>query len=462
MRGRRLPPHHLLPRPAGRAGGLHDPDRGGPRRGAGAARQRQPRREPATSPGPAGTSPSGTIRTRSPPTCSPWSAAGSARSRSRFTTMAGGRAVELAVYVEPGKEDRAGLRPRRARALHALGRDASSAATTTSTCSTSSPCPTSTWAPWRTRASTSSTTSTCWRAPRPRPTATTPASRRSSPTSISTTGPATAITCRDWFQLCLKEGLTVFRDQEFSSDERSRAGAPDRRGADAAGAAVPARMRAPSPTRCGRAPTARSTTSTRRPSTRRAPRSSGCCARCSAPDAFRGRHGPLFRRPATARPRPSRTSSPPSRRCRAATSRLRPLVRAGRHAAPRRSSDGVRSGCGPLHPAVSRQSLPGAGGRDRPPLVMPVALGLVGADGTALAARPARHVRDGVFVLDRDRGRDRLRRRRRGPVPSLLRGFSAPGAAWTRADRRRAPAPARARQRPVQPLAGGAGRGPAR
>nr|WP_321444985.1 aminopeptidase N [uncultured Cohaesibacter sp.] len=30
------------------------------------------------------------------------------------------------------------------------------------------------------------------------------------------------VTCRDWFQLCLKEGLTVFRDQEFSSDMRSR------------------------------------------------------------------------------------------------------------------------------------------------------------------------------------------------------------------------------------------------
>ncbi|MEM0944548.1 MAG: aminopeptidase N, partial [Pseudomonadota bacterium] len=29
------------------------------------------------------------------------------------------------------------------------------------------------------------------------------------------------ITCRDWFQLCLKEGLTVFRDQCFSADERS-------------------------------------------------------------------------------------------------------------------------------------------------------------------------------------------------------------------------------------------------
>ncbi len=31
------------------------------------------------------------------------------------------------------------------------------------------------------------------------------------------------VTCRDWFQLSLKEGLTVFRDQEFSSDLRSRA-----------------------------------------------------------------------------------------------------------------------------------------------------------------------------------------------------------------------------------------------
>src|SRR6187399_415392 len=31
------------------------------------------------------------------------------------------------------------------------------------------------------------------------------------------------VTCRDWFQLTLKEGLTVFRDQEYSADEYSRA-----------------------------------------------------------------------------------------------------------------------------------------------------------------------------------------------------------------------------------------------
>ena len=41
--------------------------------------------------------------------------------------------------------------------------------------------------------------------------------------NTSTTGPETVWTCRDWFQLSLKEGLTVFRDQEFSSDTGSHA-----------------------------------------------------------------------------------------------------------------------------------------------------------------------------------------------------------------------------------------------
>ena len=31
------------------------------------------------------------------------------------------------------------------------------------------------------------------------------------------------VTCRDWFQLSLKEGLTVFRDQQFSADMHSAA-----------------------------------------------------------------------------------------------------------------------------------------------------------------------------------------------------------------------------------------------
>ena len=45
MRGRRLSPHHLFPRPARRDGGLHHAHRGGDRGRAGAALQRQSRRE---------------------------------------------------------------------------------------------------------------------------------------------------------------------------------------------------------------------------------------------------------------------------------------------------------------------------------------------------------------------------------------------------------------------------------
>lgn len=81
------------------------------------------------------------------------------------------------------------------------------------------------------------------------------------------------VTCRDWFQLSLKEGLTVFRDQEFSADMA----AGDVEGAASAAARAtkriedgaccvkcssprtPARWRI----RCARKATSRSTTSTR-------------------------------------------------------------------------------------------------------------------------------------------------------------------------------------------------------
>jgi aminopeptidase N len=83
------------------------------------------------------------------------------------------------------------------------------------------------------------------------------------------------ITCRDWFQLCLKEGLTVFRDQSFSADQRGHAVQRikevkllrARQFAEDAG---------PLAHRSGPRATSRSTTSTPRRSTRRAPRSSVC------------------------------------------------------------------------------------------------------------------------------------------------------------------------------------------
>ena len=42
------------------------------------------------------------------------------------------------------------------------------------------------------------------------------------------------VTCRDWFQLSLKEGFTVFRDQSFSADMGSKSGQTDRGRAHAA------------------------------------------------------------------------------------------------------------------------------------------------------------------------------------------------------------------------------------
>jgi len=47
------------------------------------------------------------------------------------------------------------------------------------------------------------------------------------------------ITCRDWFQLCLKEGLTVFRDQHFTVRHALGGGQAHRGRQDAARAPVP-------------------------------------------------------------------------------------------------------------------------------------------------------------------------------------------------------------------------------
>jgi len=103
------------------------------------------------------------------------------------------------------------------------------------------------------------------------------------------------VTCRDWFQLSLKEGLTVFRDQEYGADEYSRAvtriqDVRDLREhqfpEDAGPMAHPVR---PTPTR-------RSTTSTPPRSTRRARRWCGC-TRAPRPRWLPARHGPLLPAP---------------------------------------------------------------------------------------------------------------------------------------------------------------------
>ena len=83
------------------------------------------------------------------------------------------------------------------------------------------------------------------------------------------------ITCRDWFQLSLKEGLTVFRDQSFSGDMRSH-GVQRIQDVARCAAASSRKMPGPSPIRCSRRAISRSTISTPPRSTRKAPRSSAC------------------------------------------------------------------------------------------------------------------------------------------------------------------------------------------
>ena len=120
----RLPPHHLFPRPAGRARRLHRAAsrptsseapvllaNGNPVERGTLDRGRPPLRRLARSAPQAQLSVrAGRRRSR-------------ARSRRRFTTMSG-RKVDLGIYVEPGKEDRCALGDGLAQALHALGRGA--------------------------------------------------------------------------------------------------------------------------------------------------------------------------------------------------------------------------------------------------------------------------------------------------------------------------------------------------
>jgi hypothetical protein len=120
------------------------------------------------------------------------------------------------------------------------------------------------------------------------------------------------VTCRDWFQLSLKEGLTVFRDQEFSADMIGTApAAPSPASTRCAPCARPSSRKTPARwrTRCAPTPSSRSTTSTRSPCTRRAPKSCACTRPCWAAKAS-ARAWTCTSSAMTARPSPATTSAP--------------------------------------------------------------------------------------------------------------------------------------------------------
>ncbi|CAO4165412.1 aminopeptidase N [Methylorubrum aminovorans] len=229
------------------------------------------------------------------------------------------------------------------------------------------------------------------------------------------------VTCRDWFQLCLKEGLTVFRDQEFSSDMRSRAvhriaevrnlrarQFPE----DAGPLAHPVRPKQYAEINNFYTATVYEKgaeivrmlrtligeTAFRAGMDRYFAENDGTAATVEdflkAFEAVTGRDlsrfAEWYERPGTPRVTVSGTYEP-----NAGTYRL-----------------------------TFRQTRPGAGA-DAPPLVIPIRLGLVGDEGPLDGVTSAR-VKAGVFVLDAAEDEMTFENVAEEPVPSLFRAFSAP------------------------------------
>ena len=195
-----------------------------------------------------------------------------------FTTM-DGREVRLGIYVEPGKQDRAyyamdALKRCMRWDEEAFGRAYDLDVFNVVAVSDFN------MARWRTRASTSSTTSWCSPSRRPPPTPTTRRLRASSRTSISTIGLATESLAGTGSSSASRKGLTgLSATRNSRSDERSRArgtGSSDVRALQGS-VQFPEDAEPLFPPGARPEPlSGRSTTSTRRPSTRRAPRSSEC------------------------------------------------------------------------------------------------------------------------------------------------------------------------------------------
>ena len=210
------------------------------------------------------------------------------------------------------------------------------------------------------------------------------------------------ITCRDWFQLCLKEGLTVYRDQEFTSDQRSRVVTRigDVRGLrasqfveDAGPLAHPVR-----PELYREINNFYTTTVYEKGA-----EVVRMIHTLLGPGAVPQGHGPLFRA-ARRRSRDRRAVRAVLRRCRtSATSRSscagirRPARRRSRRPATTMRTRKPTS-------SISRRSIPPTPGQPtKEPMVIPLVTGLVGRDGRDLPLTLAdgQKLERGVLVLDK-------------------------------------------------------------
>ncbi|KNY23118.1 aminopeptidase N [Methylobacterium sp. ARG-1] len=230
------------------------------------------------------------------------------------------------------------------------------------------------------------------------------------------------VTCRDWFQLCLKEGLTVFRDQEFSSDMRSR---PVHRISEVRSLRARQFPEDAGPLRHPVRPRAYAEINNFYTATvyDKGAEIVRMLRTLIGPETFRAGMDRYFAdndgRAATVEDFLAAFAAVTGRDLSAFA---RWYERPG---TPRLSVAMV------YDPQAARctlrfaQTLPGETGQDAPPLVIPVALGLVGASGP-LTNATCPDVRNGVYVLDRAEAEIVFEQVTEKPVPSLLRDFSAP------------------------------------
>ena len=228
VRGRRLPPHHLFPRPARRAGAstrarieADDSDapvllsNGNPVASGDARRT-------------AAISPSGTTPSPSPPISSRWSAAISALVARQLHHHVGPQGRRSRIYVEHGKEDRCAyamdaLKRSMRWDEEAFGREYDLDVFNIVAVSDFN------MGAMENKGLNIFNDKYVLASPETATDADYAAHRGVIAHEYFHNWTGNRITCRDWFQLCLKEGLTVFRDQEFSADMRSRAGEAHRR-----------------------------------------------------------------------------------------------------------------------------------------------------------------------------------------------------------------------------------------
>ena len=261
------------------------------------------------------------------------------------------------------------------------------------------------------------------------------------------------ITCRDWFQLCLKEGLTVFRDQEFSSDQRSRAvkRIADVRllrsqqfAEDAGPLAHPVRPEIYSEINNFYTATVYEKGAE---VVRMLKALIGAEAFAAGMDLYFRRHDGQA------------VTIEDFIACFAETSGrdlTQFMLWYSQSGTPEIAARGTYDAAARTYRLDLAQGLPPTPGQPtKAPMVMPIALGLVGSAGDLDVMLDGARF-DGLVVLDTASRSILFEGVAEPPVPSLLRGFSAPAKLGLAIERRRAAHLVPPRQRPLQPLAGGA------